>query len=63
MRSGTGRWTTPYDRAMDGMTSRCNDGSPSDGPATGTANVPASAAPIVPDDSAKAVDEFRPSAN
>ena len=33
-----------------------------EGPEIGTERAPASAAPIVPDDRAKAVDEFRPSA-
>ena len=53
---------TPYDTAIAGMWSVCRDGC-DDGPGSGTAITAASAAPIVPEDKANAVEELRPSAN
>lgn len=53
---------TPYDTAIAGRCSVWRDGC-DDGPGSGTDIAAASAAPIVPEDKANAVEEFRPSAH
>ena len=60
--AGTGLAMTPYDTAIAGIWSVCRDDC-DDGPGSGTAITAASAAPIVPEDKANAVEELRPSAN
>ena len=55
-----GLFTTPYDTAMLGMCAEWWEG-PVEGPGTGAESAPARDAPSVPDDSAKAVEELRPS--
>ena len=60
-RDETGLMTTPYDMAMQGMWLVCCDRVDDEGPVRGTESAPASAAPRVPEERAKAVEEFRPS--
>ncbi len=61
VRDVRGRVTTPYDTAIQGMWSVWSEGVDAEGPGTGTERAPARAAPRVPEDRAKAVEEFRPS--
>jgi hypothetical protein len=52
----------PYETAMQGMWVSCNEGEEG-GPGIGTERAAESVAPMVPDESVKAVDELRPSAS